>query len=203
MPAAAEVLWLLFLVYRAATFSGVGASTWCVVRSNANEQDLKTALNYACGAGADCAPIQSSGLCYLPNTFQAHASYAFNSYYQRTGNALGSCNFSGTATTAATDPSFDILMGNPLSGYGSCVYPSSPSKAGGGGTSVPGGTSLGINSPRTTEPPPPPPPPGTTTPLYGGMGPVIPDSPTSNAKLQIIFSCATFLLVFSCVFQTV
>ncbi|KAL6517108.1 hypothetical protein OROHE_017814 [Orobanche hederae] len=157
MPAAAEVLWLLFLVYRAATFSGVGASTWCVVRSNTNEQDLETALNYACGAGADCAPIQSSGLCYLPNTFQAHASYAFNSYYQRTGNALGSCNFSGTATTATTDPS-----------YGSCVYPSSPSKAG-GGTSVPGGTSLGINSPRTTEPPPPPP--GTTTPFYGGMGP--------------------------------
>ncbi|KAK6138568.1 hypothetical protein DH2020_027693 [Rehmannia glutinosa] len=119
MAAVFEVMSLLFLLSTAATtFSAVGvaeAATWCVVRSDASDQALQTALDYACGAGADCAPIQSSGLCYLPNTLQAHASYAFNSYYQRRDNAPGSCSFSGTATIATTDPS-----------YGSCVYPSSP-----------------------------------------------------------------------------
>ncbi|CAI9762787.1 unnamed protein product [Fraxinus pennsylvanica] len=55
-------------------------------------------------AGADCAPIQTSGLCYLPNTIQAHASYAENSYNQRRGNDPASCYFSGTDTIAKTDP---------------------------------------------------------------------------------------------------
>ncbi|KAJ6791210.1 PLASMODESMATA CALLOSE-BINDING PROTEIN 2-like [Iris pallida] len=42
---------------------------WCIARSGATEQALQSALEYACGRGiADCAPIQSSGLCYLPNT---------------------------------------------------------------------------------------------------------------------------------------
>ncbi|KAJ4954858.1 hypothetical protein NE237_011641 [Protea cynaroides] len=98
----------------------VEAQRWCVTRSNANSQALQSALDYACGAGADCAPIQSTGLCYLPNTVVAHASYAFNSYYQRRGEAPGTCDFGGTATIAMTNPS-----------YGSCVYPSSSSTAGG------------------------------------------------------------------------
>ncbi|ESR34164.1 hypothetical protein CICLE_v10005883mg [Citrus x clementina] len=93
---------------------GTGNSTWCVARSDASNQVLQTALDYACGTGADCTPIQPNGLCYLPNTIQAHASYAFNSYFQRKGMAPGSCDFSGTATIAKTDPS-----------YGSCMYPSS------------------------------------------------------------------------------
>ncbi|KAF7132843.1 hypothetical protein RHSIM_Rhsim09G0057300 [Rhododendron simsii] len=83
----------------------VAAASWCVARSDAISPALQTALDYACGAGADCSPIQSSGLCFLPNTIQAHASYAFNSYYQRKANAPGSCNFGGTATVAETDPS--------------------------------------------------------------------------------------------------
>nr|XP_027117851.1 PLASMODESMATA CALLOSE-BINDING PROTEIN 3-like isoform X2 [Coffea arabica] len=93
----------------------VAAATWCVARSDASDQALQTALDYACSAGADCAPLQSTGLCYLPNTLIAHASYAFNSYYQRKAMAPGSCSFAGTSTIAKTDPS-----------YGSCVYPSSP-----------------------------------------------------------------------------
>ncbi|KAL3620016.1 hypothetical protein CASFOL_034928 [Castilleja foliolosa] len=191
-------LLLLFLFF---TFSGAGAATWCVVRSDASEQTLQAALDYACAAGADCAPIQSSGLCYLPNTLQAHASYAFNSYYQRRANAPGSCSFSGASNVATTDPS-----------YGSCVYPSSPRNAGGAGTL--GGTSGDTTTPSTTptitEPPPPP---GTTTPLYGGgvgpntgMGPVIPDTPGSNASphvsIRTLCSSATSLLVFSFIFQT-
>ncbi|XP_041003626.1 PLASMODESMATA CALLOSE-BINDING PROTEIN 3-like [Juglans microcarpa x Juglans regia] len=101
-------------------FMAVEGAYWCVARSDASTQALQTALDYACGTGADCSPILSNGLCYLPNTIQAHASYAFNSYFQRKAMEPGSCDFSGTATIAQTDPS-----------YGSCVYPSSASAAGG------------------------------------------------------------------------
>ncbi|EHA8589261.1 hypothetical protein COCNU_scaffold008759G000050 [Cocos nucifera] len=93
-------------------------ATWCIARSGASETALQTALDYACGAGADCLPIQASGLCYLPNTLPAHASYAFNSYYQRSNAAPGSCDFAGSATVTVTDPS-----------YGSCTYPSSKRSA--------------------------------------------------------------------------
>jgi hypothetical protein len=65
-------------------------------------------LDYACSpaGGADCAPIQAgSGLCFLPNTLAAHASYAYNSIFQRSGAAPGACDFAGTATITLTDPS--------------------------------------------------------------------------------------------------
>ncbi|KAL2999046.1 hypothetical protein AAZX31_09G136800 [Glycine max] len=52
---------------------------------------------------------------HLPNTVRAHCNYAVNSYFQRKGQ--GSCDFAGTATVTASDPS---------SG-GTCVYPSSVS----------------------------------------------------------------------------
>ncbi|KAH7858580.1 hypothetical protein Vadar_025486 [Vaccinium darrowii] len=147
--AVATTTLLLLLILSLAT-AGVEAATWCVARSDASEPALQKALDYACGAGADCAPIQPSGQCYLPNTVQSHASYAFNSYYQWKANAPDSCGFSGTATASKTDPS-----------YGSCVYPSSPSTAGGTGTTT--------TIPSSNAPPPP----GTTAqlpPLYGSGG---------------------------------
>ncbi|CAM8983601.1 unnamed protein product [Rhodiola kirilowii] len=94
--------------------------SWCVTRGDASNQALQRALDYACASGADCTPLMPNGLCYLPNTLAAHASYAFNSFYQRKARAPGSCNFGGTATVAKTDPS-----------YGSCVYPHQLSNAGG------------------------------------------------------------------------
>lgn len=116
---------LLLLIYTATNFSAVGvvtAYTWCVVRSEASDQALQTALEYACEAGADCAPIQSSGLCFLPNTLQAHASYAFNSYYQRKGDSPAACSFSGTATFAATDPSSSLSSSLLAHGYYGCIH---------------------------------------------------------------------------------
>lgn len=90
---------------------GEGANTtWCVARSDASTQALQTGLDYACGSGADCTPLQSDGLCFLPNTIQAHASYAFNSFYQRKAMSPGSCDFSGTATIAQTDPSMLFII---------------------------------------------------------------------------------------------
>jgi hypothetical protein len=112
---------------------GVEGAYWCVVRSDASDQALQTALDYACGMGADCTPILSNGLCYLPNTIQAHASYAFNSFFQRKAMAPGSCDFSGTATIAQTDPSMFfsfsavwwpvalLIMCNLFIPFGSCV----------------------------------------------------------------------------------
>ncbi|XP_057252002.1 major pollen allergen Ole e 10-like, partial [Beta vulgaris subsp. vulgaris] len=106
-------LFLLFLALQQQVEFGEGV--WCVSRSGASDDALQSALDYVCAAGADCTPIQQSGLCFLPNTPQAHASYAFNSFYQRNHMSASSCDFSATATLAQTDPS-----------YGSCIYPASP-----------------------------------------------------------------------------
>ncbi|GAA0166419.1 hypothetical protein LIER_21574 [Lithospermum erythrorhizon] len=153
----------------------VGAS-WCVARNDASDEVLQLALDYACASGADCTTIQQSGLCFLPNTLTAHASYAFNSYFQLKAMAPGSCNFSGTSTIAKTDPS-----------YGSCVYPSSLSTARGTiSTGTPGGGATTNPTPTLTVPSPP----GATSPLYspGGLTPgtaQIPDPPNSVATSRV------------------
>ncbi|WVZ88216.1 hypothetical protein U9M48_034760 [Paspalum notatum var. saurae] len=102
-----------------------GHQVWCVVKAaGSSEAALQNALDYACGIGAaDCSAIQPSGSCYYPNTLQAHASYAFNAYYQR-NPVPSSCDFGGTAMLVTANPSL-----------GSCVFassspPSSSSTAG-------------------------------------------------------------------------
>ncbi|KAF6154949.1 hypothetical protein GIB67_018386 [Kingdonia uniflora] len=89
--------------------------TWCVAKKEATESALQVALDYACGqGGADCSVLQPTGNCYNPNTQLNHASYAFNSYYQK-NPVPTSCDFKGTAV---------IVDSNPSSA--ACVYPSSP-----------------------------------------------------------------------------
>ena len=105
----------LALVFAVAVVEAA-TTTWCVARSDASVEALQTALDYACGiGGADCTPLQASGLCFLPNTIQAHASYAFNSFYQRRSMAPGSCDFSSSATVAQSDPSNHSLSLSLLS----------------------------------------------------------------------------------------
>ena len=84
------------------TSSGV---SWCVASQSASSIALQVALDYACGyGGAECSAIQPGGSCYNPNSVRDHASYAFNSYYQK--NPIpNSCNFGGTAMTTSTNPS--------------------------------------------------------------------------------------------------
>ncbi|KAG0580923.1 hypothetical protein M758_4G213600 [Ceratodon purpureus] len=84
------------------------SGTWCVAKSGMGQPMVQSALDFACGAGgADCQPLQHGGSCFNPDTLHDHASYAFNSYYQKTKAAGGSCNFGGAATLVTTDPSHD------------------------------------------------------------------------------------------------
>jgi len=82
---------------------------WCVVSpvavAQVDETSLQAALDYACGAGADCSLIETGEPCYLPNTLVSHASYAFNSYWQKTKAAGATCDFHGAAVLTSSDPS--------------------------------------------------------------------------------------------------
>jgi hypothetical protein len=69
--------------------------------------EIEQAMDFACGAGADCQAIQPTGDCFSPNTVIAHASYAFNSYWQMSKASGATCDFSGTAMVVTVDPSYD------------------------------------------------------------------------------------------------
>ncbi|KAJ9140538.1 hypothetical protein P3X46_031174 [Hevea brasiliensis] len=125
------VLGMLMLV-----MTGHASCTWCVCK-DMSDAVLQRTLDYACGAGADCGPTHSNGACYQPNTVKAHCSYAVNSYFQKKGQAQGSCDFAGTTTISTSDPS-----------YSGCSYPATVSAA---------GTSTTTPTPVTTNP-------STTTP---------------------------------------
>ncbi|XP_039049356.1 glucan endo-1,3-beta-glucosidase 12-like [Hibiscus syriacus] len=92
-----------------APVSGGGRSrtgkTWCVANGEAGKEKLQVGLDYACGeGGADCHAIQPGSTCYNPNTIEAHASFAFNSYYQKKGRQTGSCDFGGAAHVVTQPP---------------------------------------------------------------------------------------------------
>ncbi|XP_010537387.1 PREDICTED: PLASMODESMATA CALLOSE-BINDING PROTEIN 3 isoform X1 [Tarenaya hassleriana] len=99
--------------------AGYSSGTWCVCREGLSDGMLQKTLDYACGAGADCGPIHQNGPCFNPNTVKAHCSYAVNSYFQKKSQSPGSCDFAGTATFSASDPS-----------YSGCPFPASASAAG-------------------------------------------------------------------------
>ncbi|KAG5618470.1 hypothetical protein H5410_018294 [Solanum commersonii] len=112
--------------------AGHSNAAWCACKG-LSDAALQKTLDYACGAGADCTPVHTNGPCFNPNTVRAHCNYAVNSYFQRKGQAAGSCDFSGTATVTATDPS-----------TAGCVYPATAS-----GT-IPKTTGTTTQTPSTT-----------------------------------------------------
>ncbi|KAA8526548.1 hypothetical protein F0562_008249 [Nyssa sinensis] len=102
----------------------VAGQTWCVASGDAGKEKLQAALDYACGeGGADCRPIQPGSTCYNPNTIEAHASFAFNSYYQKKGRVIGTCYFGGSAYVVTQPPSaYSILPHSFFYDYYFCFW---------------------------------------------------------------------------------
>ncbi|XP_052205137.1 PLASMODESMATA CALLOSE-BINDING PROTEIN 1-like [Diospyros lotus] len=167
----------------------VSGQGWCVARSGTPEAALQAGLDYACGSGgADCATIQQGSSCYEPNTLENHASYAFNSYYQR-NPARSSCDFGGTAMITNVNPS-----------SGTCIYPSSSSSSSGpspmaGTNPSPTTASSSVPALPGFSPPPPvvstgnPPASGSTAEFYGSP-PSIASSTSMAPSLQPFIGCA-------------
>ncbi|KAL0535995.1 hypothetical protein IC582_024927 [Cucumis melo] len=81
---------------------------WCVAKPSVPAEILQQAMDYACGdGGADCREISAEGSCFHPDSLVAHASYAFNSYWQKNKRSGGTCSFGGTAMIISSDPSFN------------------------------------------------------------------------------------------------
>lgn len=74
-------------------------------KSGVSDAQLQGSLDYACGQGIDCSPIQPGGACFEPNTLVSHAAYAMNLYYQASGKSPWDCDFSQTAALTSTNPS--------------------------------------------------------------------------------------------------
>ncbi|PPR95704.1 hypothetical protein GOBAR_AA24969 [Gossypium barbadense] len=185
---AALVLPLLIL----AAITGRSSGNWCICKNGVSDTVLQKTLDYACGAGADCNPIHLKGSCFNPDTVKAHCSYAVNSYFQRKGQAQGSCDFSGTATVTTADPS-----------YTGCAFPSSATTT--TPTTTPSSTTPSSvnpinNTPTSTTPF------GSTTPtgILGGVGNGLGPSGTGintdystdgGFRLQYCFSSYATLLI--------
>ncbi|KAH6823095.1 plasmodesmata callose-binding protein 3 [Perilla frutescens var. hirtella] len=146
------VVGLVFIL----ALAGYSDANYCVCNSGLSDSVLQKSIDYACGAGADCSQILQNGPCFNPNTVKDHCNYAVNSYYQKKGNAPGSCDFSGTAT----------VVPNPPSVASGCVFPSSASNAGGTTPSTAPPTGL---TPTTPTPP--------ASPTIGGGGAATPTTP--------------------------
>ncbi|KAM7517173.1 hypothetical protein LguiA_006756 [Lonicera macranthoides] len=78
---------------------------WCVPKAGVSNAQLQENLDYVCGHGFDCSPIQPGGACFEPTTLLAHATYAMNILYQTAGRNPWDCDFSQTATLSSTNPS--------------------------------------------------------------------------------------------------
>ncbi|XP_028793722.1 glucan endo-1,3-beta-glucosidase 1-like [Neltuma alba] len=126
-PPVSEANWGLFYGNTTPAYllhvSGIGTflandttnQTYCIAMDGIDTKTLQAALDWACGPGkANCSEIQPGESCYQPNNVKSHASYAFDSYYQKEGKAPGSCDFKGVAIITTTDPS-----------HGSCIFPGS------------------------------------------------------------------------------
>ncbi|CAL5332273.1 unnamed protein product [Camellia sinensis] len=79
-------------------------AAWCVPKAGVSDAQLQTNLDYSCGQGIDCSPIQPGGACFDPNTVASHATFAMNLLYQTAGRNPWNCDFSQTATLSSNNP---------------------------------------------------------------------------------------------------
>ncbi|XP_062212905.1 uncharacterized protein LOC133913702 [Phragmites australis] len=159
----------------------VAGQTWCVAKTGLMDVVLQNGLDYACGiGGADCSAIQPMGSCYNPNTMQAHASYAFNSYFQRNPSSA-SCDFGGAGMLVNVNPSSGTCIYQTSAGFGTGYSPGATGTVPTGtttGTAVGGGsgsTVLNANSPSGNS-------------MYGS-----PDNPTGLTAGSASLSCGWVL----------
>ncbi|KAJ0256256.1 PLASMODESMATA CALLOSE-BINDING PROTEIN 4 [Hirschfeldia incana] len=132
-------------------------AAYCVCKDG-NEQVLQKAIDYACGAGADCTQIQQNGACFQPNTVKSHCDVAVNSYYQKKASSGATCDFNGAATLSSSPPSTasSCLTGSSSSGTPSTGTPTTGTPS--TGTPTTGTPSSGFPSTGT---------PSTGTPTTG------------------------------------
>ncbi|RWW59858.1 hypothetical protein BHE74_00033181, partial [Ensete ventricosum] len=111
---------------------------WCIPKPNTDVLLLQQNVEYVCGQGIDCTPIQPGGVCNFPDTVPAHAAFLMNEYYQAFGRNAFDCDFGRTGMITGIDPSTHPTLNSsflPLetrtyirrcscAGYGSCVYSS-------------------------------------------------------------------------------
>ncbi|KAF9688605.1 hypothetical protein SADUNF_Sadunf01G0005600 [Salix dunnii] len=118
-------------------------SDFCVAKPNADPGKLQAGLDWACGqGGASCNAIQEGQPCFLPNTYQNHASYAYNDYYQKKRSVGATCDFDGTAAMTTADPSHgsckftgsSTITPNSIGGFTTTVAPGPVTLQGGSGT---------------------------------------------------------------------
>ncbi|KAE8669271.1 Detected protein of unknown function [Hibiscus syriacus] len=70
-------------------------TSFCVPTEKASDAELQKAMDFACGQGIDCGPIQPGAVCGDPPTVRSRAAFAMNSYYRfREGNPRF-CDFNG------------------------------------------------------------------------------------------------------------
>ncbi|KAG5240504.1 glucan endo-1,3-beta-glucosidase [Salix suchowensis] len=106
------------------------------VLANDTTNQTFSALDWACGPGkVDCSYLLQGQPCYEPNNVVAHATYAFNAYFQKMAKSPGTCDFKGVATITTTDQS-----------HGSCIFPGSAGR----NDTLPNSTSLAPSSNSTS-----------------------------------------------------
>ncbi|XP_060971260.1 glucan endo-1,3-beta-glucosidase isoform X1 [Cannabis sativa] len=84
---------------------------WCLPKMAADSEALQKNIDYVCGLGLDCGPIQQGGPCFLPDSVRAHAAYAMNLYYQVMGTNGYACDFEKTGAISHVDPSTYVFFG--------------------------------------------------------------------------------------------
>ncbi|XP_062104510.1 probable glucan endo-1,3-beta-glucosidase A6 [Humulus lupulus] len=79
---------------------------WCVAAKEATTAELRSAMEFACGAGnGTCEAIEPGRECYESISVSQLASYAFSSYWAEFRSAGASCHFNGVARQTVRDPS--------------------------------------------------------------------------------------------------
>ncbi|KAI3981208.1 hypothetical protein MKX01_041347 [Papaver californicum] len=74
---------------------------WCVPTQTDTDAQLQANINYV----LNYKPIQAGGACFNLNSLKAHAVYAMNANYQKSGRHAFNCDFSKTGVITSPDPS--------------------------------------------------------------------------------------------------